>query len=192
MSDRLILLVALAVSLGFNIYQHFTWGSGDGGDKPLAEGVSLIDLSVTDLNHSASSLRLRRDGPPTLMYVFSPSCHWCKRNLQPMQALMSLEKTQYSTVGVSLTDLGLSQYLRENPMPFPVYVVSPQTASKVGLMYTPETIVIDKNGQVLRTWIGAYSNNTKNDLQNYFRVSLPEPQAADVDSSATCVGCEAK
>jgi hypothetical protein len=45
--------------------------------------------------------------------------------------------------------------------------------SSLGLGSTPQTIVISSQGKIEKNWIGAYGDDTKKEVEDYFGVVLP-------------------
>jgi len=187
-SDRLFLLLLLVVSLSFNLYQHFspvTSGVGSTSAIPL---TTIKSLPLVDLDGKNTSFPLQNTSRPTLLYVFSPTCHWCERNIVPMRVLFQDESTHFSLVGLSLSNVGLSAYTRSVSLPFTSYFAPQETATKFGLSFTPETILVDEKGKIVKLWIGAYSGKTKSDIEQYFHLKLPEI-AADSIAKESCPSC---
>jgi hypothetical protein len=51
-----------------------------------AVGTPVSDVKLQAMDGSASQLTLTAADRPTVVYVFSPSCHWCERNLANFRA----------------------------------------------------------------------------------------------------------
>src|SRR5262245_12844082 len=66
------------------------------------------------LNYAESEL-------PTVIYFFSPDCHWCDRNLDNIRALAQTAHDRFRFVGVSLRNEDLQTYLAQSKLPFAVY-----------------------------------------------------------------------
>jgi hypothetical protein len=59
-------------------------------------------------------------------------------------------------------------------MPFSVYrTVSEDVKIAYGLNSTPTTIVISPESKILQYWRGAYSGDMKNEVERFFRLTLP-------------------
>lgn len=41
---------------------------------------------------------------------------------------------------------------------------------------TPRTIVVSRDGAVVRDWVGAYTNATLQEVEQFFGVDLPGPR----------------
>jgi len=111
---------------------------------------------------------------PTVLYIFTPPCTWCTRNMENFKTLLNAESTRYRFVGVSLAEQGLAEYVMKNELKVPVYSgLSPETLTTYKLGGTPQTIVISPEGRVLQDWVGAYVGNQKSEVEAFFHVSLP-------------------
>jgi hypothetical protein len=113
-------------------------------------------------------------GSPTVFYVFRPGCEWCLRNVPSLRRLLQERGSQYRFVGLSLSSLGVAEYLKTNRLPLATYVDLPSDfVSSFGIQGTPQTIVASKNGRVLQNWAGAYKGTTRAEVSNFFHVPLP-------------------
>ena len=65
----------------------------------------------------------------TVLYIYSPSCHWCSANYANIIALANQRDHDYNFVGLSIRhDVSeLTNYLTEHPYPFPSYIARPDT-----------------------------------------------------------------
>lgn len=140
----------------------------------LAVGASLPPFQAFDLNGKAVTVAYSEDRRPTLLYVFSPSCGWCARNLANIRHLTATVKDDYRIWGISLSSQGLEKYLREAGIDFPVLTqASANSLEAYKLGGTPQTLVISAEGTLLKNWIGAYVDQVSEDVQQYFGTPLP-------------------
>lgn len=111
---------------------------------------------------------------PTILYVFTPTCAWCKRNFENMTALRHSVDDRYAFVGISLTDKGLAEYVRDHGIDYPVVTdLSEVTKTVYRLGGTPTTIVISPENKVLKAWTGAYNAPLQAEISSYFNIKLP-------------------
>ena len=111
----------------------------------------------------------------TILYVLSPHCEWCARNVENINSIAAQVKGRIQVIGISLTEDGLPEHLANAKYPFPVLVgLDPSIIDEYALGPTPHTIVIDESGRVGRVWLGAYSREgTRKDLEATLAVQLP-------------------
>jgi peroxiredoxin len=141
----------------------------------LKPGTSLDPLPVSDLAGRETSLSFYAQSRPTILYVFRPSCVWCRRNVDLINSLAAQLSNRYAIIGLSLSDSGLAEFVSQSRITFPVYSrLSPAEATKYHLGTTPETIVISPQGKVERDWLGAYDYPTKPFLEKFLSVTLPK------------------
>lgn len=175
----LIFLSVLAASLTANVYlsrELLNQKTSTGNAKQTAEGKvgqHLDLLHVRDVDGTPSLLSLSRDRP-TVVYVFSPKCHWCKLNLRNIQTLYATSMPDYDFVGIAADSNGLADYLAQHPYKFPVYKEPAEVDLRaIGFTGTPQTLLIDRSGNVQHNWIGAYAGKVGDSIQRTFSVSLP-------------------
>jgi hypothetical protein len=173
------LLVVLAGSLTVNVFLALSVS------KPL-QARSIVSLGAPgDLSPGFSAVRVR-GGPelvsypfnkPTLVYVMTPNCKWCKRNGDNIRSLYDRRKKEYRFVGITLSSEGIGQYVDDEKVPFPVYQnVPPNVLRALGLGNTPQTILVGTDGRIQKNWVGAYMGNIQSEVEQTFAVKLPGTQ----------------
>lgn len=142
-------------------------------DSPvLVPGSIAPAFSAKEINDKKIFLNYADSEHPTVIYLFSPNCHWCDQNLENIRALANTTHDRFRFVGISLTDGDLQNYLTQNQMPFHVYHSPPDEVKVVyGLNSTPSTIVISPGGKILQYWRGAYSEELKLEIEEFFQVN---------------------
>jgi hypothetical protein len=140
----------------------------------LKVGSHMPALVGEDLTGSKATIRFEESDRPTLLYVFTPACTWCKRNEQNLNSLLSQSSGRFRPVALSLSPLGLEDYVKKNLANVPVYTnLEPKTTDVYRFGGTPETLLIDRDGTLLKVWKGAYSGDTLKEVEEYFNVKLP-------------------
>ena len=175
--DR-VLIVLLGASLVFNVAQQ---GMPDwlqerlsppkvSASSPLIgrqvqpSPVQTLDGNKTTIDYS---------GKPTILYIMSPTCTWCKANTPVVTDLAKQVGATYRFVGMSMTGSGLSAYLQAHPLPFPVYVI-PNPFDEVwdvfSLGATPYMVAINGSGQIVGAWPGALAKNNRAAVLKFFQL----------------------
>jgi peroxiredoxin len=182
MSRVNVLLLTLAVSVGINVLQaryigkllNATEQAAVSGD--LEVGAKVPPLQVSDLSGAPITLSYGDVGKPTVLYIFRPSCVWCRGNAGRVAQLTDALSGRYRIVGISLTKEGLPGFVASHHMTFPVYSGPARSVIKaLHLGATPQTIVISPAGVVLGSWDGAYVGGAKAAVERFFGVALREP-----------------
>jgi hypothetical protein len=133
---------------------------------PPIEG-RLLDGAQQTLNYSDASI-------PTLLYVFTPQCVWCKKNLGNLKALIDNSQSRYRVVGISLTRQDLREYVDRERLGLPVYTdIGDLTRASYRLAGTPTTIVVSPGAKVLKVWSGVYTDHIRREIEAYFDIQLP-------------------
>lgn len=171
-----VLVAVLAASLGLNVYLARTGVFPHG--KPIAalkvNTVLPATIPVQDGDGKAATINFADDARPTVLYVLSPQCGWCKRNEPNMKALYSATNSHFRYVGLSIVSTDLKKYIADGREPFPVYFVSDKNVDqKLGITGTPETIVVSPQAKVEQVWQGAYLDTNQKEVQKFFDVKLP-------------------
>src|SRR4051812_2455743 len=109
-SDVTFLLLLLAASLAGNIYlARRAFGPPPAPIPPLAKGASVPPMPVQALDGRSATISY--EDTPTVLYIFSPTCPWCRRNLPNVRKLFADAGTRYRFVGLSLEENGAAAYV---------------------------------------------------------------------------------
>jgi peroxiredoxin len=140
----------------------------------LQIGSKVPDITGLTREGRTETLRFQETGLPTVLYVFTPQCGWCKKNLPNLHALMDGSGGRYRLVGVSLTRQDLKEYLEKEKLSIPVYAdIKPEVRAAYQMGGTPETIVISPDNKVMRVWHGAYENGVAQEIEEFLQIHLP-------------------
>jgi hypothetical protein len=166
--------LALNVSLGWQVQRLKSMTTVRSAPPPVVTGKVIPELGVKDLDGHKVTLNWASDPRPTVLYIFTPQCHWCQRNLANLKALVSLRGTAYHFVALSITEDGVKTYVAEAGLRVPVY----QTADvkpirDVGLVGTPYMVLVSSTGTVVKAWRGAFIGRIQKDVEGVFNVQLP-------------------
>jgi hypothetical protein len=164
----------LMFSLGFNVYLNRQRHTAKKRPALLRIGTTIPALDAEDLAGSRTIIRWSTDSRPSVVYVFTPSCVWCRRNLDSIKLLSTAKSASYRFMGISLSDVGLNAYLKDATLTFPVYTgLAPDTLRQLQLVVTPETLMIARDGTLQKLWAGAYGGAVHQQIEDTFGVHLP-------------------
>lgn len=148
-------------------------------EPPLQSGVTVPPFDAIDLRGQSRRVAYSEVSQPTVLYIFTPSCSWCARNLDNLRELTSRRSSEYRFIGVSLTKDGLNEYVTAQGLKIPIlHGLSDEIRKTYKLGATPQTIVVSPNGEVMKDWVGAFGGPQKSDIESYFRITLPGVRAA--------------
>jgi len=140
----------------------------------LEVGAIVPPITAKRADGKIETIAYSSSDRPTVLYVFTPSCIWCERNLDNIKQLAKLKDEEYRFVGLSLSDRALSSYLATTGLALPTYTnLSKDAVEAYKLHGTPQTIVVSPQGRVIQNWMGAYIGDKKSQVESFFGVSLP-------------------
>jgi peroxiredoxin len=146
-----------------------------GTDQPHNTGEHASLIVGKRLDGSPISIDPRDSGRPTVLYVFTPQCVWCTKNLAGLKALEAEAKGgRIRLIGLALDRKNLAEYVNANGLEFPI-VMEPtiQTSRDYSLGATPMTFLVGSGGLVEAVWQGAYSQATCDDIEKHLGLRLP-------------------
>jgi peroxiredoxin len=179
-STYLVLLLLLGTSVGLNLLlarrvrQLGAMINGQPWQTQLQVGSVVPPIVGKELDGRRATVAYAGSDRLTILYIFTPHCGWCARNSDNFQALVKATSEANRFIGLSLSEVGLAEYVRTNKLTIPVLTqLSSETINAYKLGGTPQTLVISPEGRVLKNWQGAWTNKQKSDIEAYFHVNLP-------------------
>ncbi len=170
----LVASIALNVLLAHRVRSLTFARSARMAEFRLNVGATVPPIAAKRLDGQQDTISYENTREPTVLYVFTPACSWCARNIDNFKKLVLKERGQFRIVGISLSQERLSEYVEKNGLNIPIYVgLSEETKRAYKLGSTPQTIVISPEGKVLQDWAGAYVGDQKSQVEAFFHVSLP-------------------
>ena len=143
-------------------------------ESRLALGETVPPIVAKDPQGRTAVIDYGETQLPTVVFIISPTCGWCTKNVMNMRALTENVGDHYRFVGLSLSSDKLIDYVKENQLEFPIYTDLPVlTMREYKLGGTPQTIVVSPSGQVIRIWSGAFAEDLQKEVEAYFSVKLP-------------------
>jgi thiol-disulfide isomerase/thioredoxin len=156
---RLALPVALACT--------FVITACNTGGHPPRIGNDAPNFAITDSEHTVELAKLR--GKPVLLNFWAT---WCPPCIEEMPSLVQLQKQMGDKVTIlavseDADDAAYQQFIHDHSVDLlTVREGSQKTSSGYGTFRYPETYVIDRNGKIVRKFIGA-TNWTSPDIVDY-------------------------
>jgi hypothetical protein len=179
-STYLVLSLLLTVSVGLNVLladrvrQLSLVTIGQAQQAQVQVGVFVPPIAAKGLDGHSEKVVYGDSDRPTILYIFTPQCGWCTRNMDNLKALLKAKGQENRFIGLSLSPVGLADYLRIHELTIPVLTeLSSETVSAYKLGGTPQTLVISPEGRVLQNWHGAWTKKQQSDIEAFFHVTLP-------------------
>jgi len=150
-------VLAVALSLGCNTGSH-----------PPRIGSTAPDFTITDSQHTVSLDKLR--GKPVVLNFWAT---WCPPCIEEMPSLLQLHKELGDRVTIlavseDADDAAYKQFVRDHGVDL-LTVRDTQHHNEVyGTFKFPETYIIDRNGKIVRKFIGA-ADWTSPDIVDYLK-----------------------
>lgn len=143
-------------------------------EASIKENAQVQPIVAQDLIGQPTTISYNTSSLPTLLYIFKPSCGWCKKNELSINALAKQSAGKVRLVALSLSNEQLAEYINSWKPTFPIYTnLTSATISAYKLGSTPSTLLIAPDGKVLKVWTGAYTGEIQHQIEDYFKVTLP-------------------
>jgi len=140
----------------------------------LHVGATVSPVKAHSLDGQTAVISYGAGDQPVVLYVFTPQCIWCARNLANLKTLLAQKQGAYRFVALSLTDKDINEYVSNSQLDCPIYFnPTEESFREYKLGGTPQTIVISREGKVLKNWIGAYTGQQQTEVEEFFGISLP-------------------
>ena len=174
----IFLMLLLVASLSLNVYLGWKVKRGGTSISPntskLSPGTKVDPITAVGPDGKPLTISFDSVDKPTVFYVITPSCIWCKRNQVNIEKVAEAKANDFRFIGLSLAESGLKEYVEEHHLKLPMYTgLTKETIGALGLGSTPQTIIVSPKGQVLKVWMGAYIQELGPEVEAYFGVQLP-------------------
>lgn len=174
--DFVVLLILFAVSLVFNVLNYRRIEKPRPGKIPPIDHrqgatQSVSPLLLRDIHGNALVVDWASAAKPTVLFVLSPDCSWCAANMPNLRYLFTARETSHRFIGISITTVGLAEFVSAYRVPFPVYIgPARETIRELGLGVVPQTLVIATDGTILAKWEGAYDTKLLPRIESFFAI----------------------
>lgn len=163
-------------------------------ERALRVGESVPSEVLKSIDGSPWTLDYAGQTNPTILYIFTPRCEWCEKNVENAAALATQSTRRYRFIGVSLSgaEPDLRKYMDAHDIRYPVYVAPPRFSTDYKVAATPTTVLISSRGRVMDTWNGAYFGDTASAMEAYLHIHLispPHGKSAHACSDIQGPGC---
>ena len=170
----ILLISVLSCSLGLNVVLALKYRALT---TPRAAGIraGIVFKTIPTVDPAGTKGEVRLDsGQPSVIYVMSPACDWCARNLNNIRTLARASGSRYRFIGLSITAAHLREYLLGTPLPFPVLSLdADRLPAGFDASATPQMAIVGPGGRVEKVWVGALDGARKADVEKIFHVGLP-------------------
>ncbi len=115
-----------------------------------------MDIHLSGVNTQSTTLQSFK-GKVILINVFQTDCPACQEEIPSINKLYNDYKNNHNVkiIGISLNSNGLNAFINYFNIQYPIYTINPSDLSKLGgIAYTPTTILIDKNGNIIERFVG--------------------------------------
>jgi len=157
-SNLVLLRQAKAVERNNEALRHFALEIKAGARVPPLEGVDL----------AGNWARIGFDQQkPLLVFVFSPRCAFSDRNWTTWSALSPVPEQRVRVAYVDVSKTADAAYLRAHPTGNALVIAKPdaRAITSYNLSMTPQTILVDSQGTVLKVWSGVLTASDVADIR---------------------------
>ncbi len=145
-------------------------------------------IQTKDSNEAVLTESFQNRNTPTIVYIFSPDCSWCTRNLSNIKILLAQTKDKYRFIGLSLDSKGLQEYIAQHQLDFSIYTNLTEDTALAYKGGTPRTFVVSDDGVILKSWFGAYNGENRKEVEDYFKIRLND--IGDDNNKKNCETCD--
>lgn len=117
----LVVSVSLNVLLAHRVRSLTAARSATFAERLLKAGAAVPPIQAMRLGGQQEVISYGGTNQTTVLYIFTPPCIWCARNMDNLKTLLANKSGQYRFVGLSLSENGLAEYVTKNDLNLPVY-----------------------------------------------------------------------
>ncbi len=117
-----------------------------------------VQLDGIHANQKSVNLKDYAGKLPMIVVFFYPQCPPCEREVKIINKLYEKYSKRAFIVGVSLSRdrYDIEDFINDNNVKYPVYMIhkKSQLRNIGGILATPTTLLIDKNGRIVKKIVG--------------------------------------
>jgi thiol-disulfide isomerase/thioredoxin len=187
------LFVVLLLSLGTNLVFAYLIRQAKTSDGSVGPRVGQLVATLTGTDDSGKPASIPEKDPAErsmVLYVFSKTCAWCEKTNPVLRELLAAKRESFRFVAADLSPAfsASGPYLVQNNLTFESTIhPDPQTRHRLGLRGTPDTLVIDPKGRIVKVFHGAYIGSTLQSVNEFFGTNLREDVNPIVPSNSAMV-----
>ena len=171
-----LLIIGLCIINGLLIKQNRALKAFIARGQPefLKPGQQVTPFTAYNLSGQRKMVNYA-DCAKTVLLVFTPGCAACERTVPYWKEIRaSSVRHQYQILGISLGEgLKSNSFLSSNGLNLEALVdIDAETRAAYKFSLTPLTIVIDNTGKVEKVWPGAFNQQSKQEVEKYFGISV--------------------
>lgn len=125
------------------------------GNHPPRIGSAAPDFTITDSQHTVSLSQFR--GKPVMVNFWASWCPPCVEETPSLVELQKLVGDKVTIIAISedSDDAPYKQFVRDHQVDLLTVRDNQRTNERYGTFKFPETFVIDRDGKIVRKFIGA-------------------------------------
>jgi putative oxidoreductase len=128
-----------------------------------------IAKTIDAINMDGCKVKLDYDKNKTksILYLFSVGCNPCKKNLPNwINITKTLQNKNIIVFGVAMDSvISIKRYAKNNGINFMVYsILEDEFKINYKVFVTPQTILIDKHGKVIKVWQGLLNESSRKEI----------------------------
>jgi hypothetical protein len=178
-SKAVILTILMAASTAMNVFlslecAHLRGMVRDSRPPQPIPNARVLSFTAKNIDGSPRSFVFPRE-KMLLLYAFSPSCVYSRRNHPNAVSLSQKLGTRADFVAVSLMDNRtlLETYLAGHRCPFPVlFGVAAALKKDLRMGITPQLFVLSSSGELLKVWSGAFADENREEIEAFLHVKI--------------------
>lgn len=135
----------------------------------LKEGDIVKPFEFRTSNNEIINVNYNEINEQTLVFILKPGCSPCKANLPNWKYLIEqINSLKTRIFPISIDEIeNTDRYISENSIPFPVYAnKTDDFLLNYKAFLTPQTILIDDSGRVVKNWKGILNENAISEILN--------------------------
>lgn len=179
-TERNLLILLVAISVGLNLLFAYTLAQTRSQMDLIIENRKLTigeippKLTARRSDRNLTSIDLTGQNAPTVLYLYSTSCHWCVQNELNLRRMSEQAMGRYRLIALSLDkDTSNDDLTGLDADTLRLFDPTTETKLSFDLRSTPTTILFSEAGEVQKIWKGAYTVERKKEIESVLGIELP-------------------
>jgi thiol-disulfide isomerase/thioredoxin len=173
------LVLMLAVSLSGNAFLGYRLSAANKGlpsTQSTIRGSTVTSIEGTGEDGARRIVSLVGEPRPAVIFVYSPTCVWCRQTWPMFRQLAMQARGRYRFVTLSVGDGPVFSDAS-------VLALSKPSGPNVRALLSgsvPLTVVVSTDGKVVESWVGGYAGPVGVLIGRYFGIPITKSSTADI------------
>jgi hypothetical protein len=136
-----VVFLAVLIGLSAEVYRSIRSTAGNLDYIGLTPGTVVSDFEAYNPQGRIVRISYSGSSKPTILYILSPMCAWCDKNVESANSLARQVKERYRMIGIAISNTPPTAHAGFGPYMFPIYTGIPKAIGRSYCVHCASAVV---------------------------------------------------